>query len=126
MLYLCSRIVKNMQHSTQIPEIPKHFLPPTYALEFVQRGTIQGQINHIPVELQANSCCIYLADSLLEKPKVSADCVFYILGFTAQFAEKLNLQMISDRLGFQNQSHFGTFFKRRTGLSPKAFKQQQM
>ncbi len=253
----------------ELPDIPEHFMPPTYALEFVERGTIKGEINHIPVELHANSCCVYLADSLLQKPEVSADCVFYILGFTAQFAEKLNIQIaqnqlsqlllrpvwqltdqqmqtvwryiellrtlieanyapavvnlvrsllhflaqdyrvdpqessalsraeqicgqymslvelycreqhtvewyasqmclapkylsnvvkqtlnvspnacidkalmrqaksllsstslsvqqISDRLGFQNQSHFGTFFKRQTGMSPKAFKQQQM
>lgn len=34
----------------------------------------------------------------------------------------LSIQQISDRLGFRNQSHFGTFFKRRTSLSPKAFK----
>jgi len=253
----------------ELPDIPEHFLPPTYALEFVERGSIKGHINHIPVELAANSCCIYLADSLLEKPKVSADCAFYILGFTTRFAESLNtqiaqkqlaqllmrpvwqlsdsqmqlvqhyiallrplieadyvsavynlvrsllyflaqdykvdpqqaqnisraeqicgeylslvevhcrkqhtvewyadqlhlspkylsnvvkqtlstspntcidnalirqaksmltstslsVQQIADRLGFQNQSHFGTFFKRRTGLSPKAFKQQMM
>ena len=34
----------------------------------------------------------------------------------------LSVQQISDRLGFQNQSHFGTFFKRRTGMNPSAFK----
>lgn len=34
----------------------------------------------------------------------------------------LSIQQISDRLGFQNQSHFGTFFKRRTSFSPSAFR----
>ena len=32
------------------------------------------------------------------------------------------IQTISDQLGFQNQSHFGTFFKRQIGLSPKMFR----
>lgn len=293
-----------MQHSTQIPEIPKlenfhhfawhcalhedghdvltlvkiqgglpafpeHFFPPTYALEFVLKGTIRGTINQKPVELQPGSCALYLADSVLGTPDISEDCEIYVLGFTTQFADRLNIhiqqavltkifvnpvwhmtdsqmqvilqyinllrtlievnkpqaitnlvrsmlynqaadyeivpqqtntlsraeqicgqylslvemhcrtqhtvewyasqmclapkylsnvikqtldispnvcidkalirqaksllsstslsiQQISDRLGFQNQSHFGTFFKRRTGLSPKAFKQQSM
>ena len=30
----------------------------------------------------------------------------------------LTIKEISDRLGFVNQSHFGTFFKRHTGHSP--------
>ena len=34
----------------------------------------------------------------------------------------LSIQQISDQLGFQNQSHFGTFFKRHTGLNPSVFK----
>lgn len=34
----------------------------------------------------------------------------------------LSVQQISDRLGFLNQSHFGTFFRRQTGLNPSAFK----
>lgn len=34
----------------------------------------------------------------------------------------LSIQQIADRLGFQNQSHFGTFFKRNTHLNPSAFK----
>ncbi len=35
----------------------------------------------------------------------------------------LSVQEIADLLGFRNQSHFGTFFKRRTGVSPKVFKE---
>ena len=82
----------------ELPDVPEHFTPPTYALEFVERGTIRGQINHIPVELQANSCSIYFADSLLEKPRVSADCVFYVLGFTARFAEALQTHISQNQL----------------------------
>ena len=251
------------------PILPEHFLAPTYALEFIVKGTIHGTINQRPVELQTNSCVLFLADAVLGKAEVSDDCELYILGFTTQFAEVLNLkipqthlaktllyptwqisesqmavvlqylnllrtlieqnktatilnlvrsllyflaedydiqpqqahnlsraeqicgqylslvemhcreqhtvewyasqlclapkyisnvvkqtlntspnacidkaltrqaksllsstslyvQQISNRLGFQNQSHFGTFFKRQTGLSPKAFKQQVM
>ena len=37
----------------------------------------------------------------------------------------LPIQDIADQLGFQNQSHFGTFFKRHAGLSPAAFRKQQ-
>ena len=34
----------------------------------------------------------------------------------------LSVQQISDRLGFQNQSHFGTFFRRAVGVSPQKFR----
>lgn len=34
----------------------------------------------------------------------------------------LSIQEIADRLGFQNQSHFGTFFKRQTGVNPSVYK----
>ena len=36
----------------------------------------------------------------------------------------LSVQQISDQLGFQNQSHFGTFFRRQTNCSPKDFRLQ--
>lgn len=36
----------------------------------------------------------------------------------------LPIQQIADLLGFQNQSHFGTFFRRHEGMSPAAFRKQ--
>ena len=37
----------------------------------------------------------------------------------------LSIQEITDRLGFQNQSHFGTFFRRNVGVSPKKFRENR-
>ncbi|MBQ8056001.1 MAG: AraC family transcriptional regulator [Paludibacteraceae bacterium] len=37
----------------------------------------------------------------------------------------LTIQQISERLGFQNQSHFGTFFRRNIGMSPKFYRQEK-
>ena len=36
---------------------------------------------------------------------------------------RLSVKQIADRLGFQNQSHFGTFFRRATGVSPKGYRE---
>lgn len=250
-----------------IPAFPERFLPPSYALEYVVKGTVRGKMNNKLVELTANAGILVLADHVLTEVEVSPDCEFYVMGFTTQFADMLNVyipqavlikmfvdpiwhmtesqmqiilqyinllrtligtkklqaittlvrsmmynqaadyeatpqqanlisraeqicgqylslvevhcrekhtvewyasqmclapkylsnvvkqtlgsspnkyidealtrqaksllsstslpvQQISDRLGFQNQSHFGTFFKRQTGLNPKAFKEQ--
>ncbi|WP_024994352.1 helix-turn-helix domain-containing protein [Phocaeicola paurosaccharolyticus] len=37
---------------------------------------------------------------------------------------QLSIKQISSRLGFVNQSHFGTFFRRHTGLSPQQYREQ--
>lgn len=76
-----------------LPAFPEHFSPPTYALEFVVKGTIRGTINQKPIELQPNSCALYMADVVLGTPEISEDCEIYILGFTMQFAENLNLKI---------------------------------
>ena len=35
---------------------------------------------------------------------------------------RLTIQQITDSLGFKNQSHFGTFFRRAVGVSPKNYR----
>ena len=55
----------------------------------------------------------------------AGDCISEILIRKAKsllLTSTLSVQQISDRLGFQNQSHFGTFFRRSVGVSPKAFR----
>ena len=41
------------------------------------------------------------------------------------YSTTMLIQEIAEQLGFQNQSHFGTFFKRHEGISPAAFRKQQ-
>lgn len=81
-----------------VPEFPEHFSLTSYALEFVVEGTIHGSINHQPVELQPGSCAFYLADAVLGKAEVSDDCEIYVMGFSTQFAEALNLELPQDSL----------------------------
>lgn len=55
----------------------------------------------------------------------AGDCINEILISKAKSmlqTSTLSVQEISDRLGFQNQSHFGTFFRRAVGVSPRAFR----
>ena len=55
----------------------------------------------------------------------AGDCINEILIRKAKsllLTSTFSVQEISDRLGFQNQSHFGTFFRRSVGMSPKAFR----
>ena len=44
---------------------------------------------------------------------------------TLLYTTTLSVQEIADQLGFQNQSHFGTFFKRHEGVSPAAFRKKK-
>ena len=80
------------------PDFPEHFFPPTYALQFVVKGTIRGTINHQPVEIRPCSCVLYLADTVLGTPEISEDCEIYILGFTTEFADALNLTVSQNAL----------------------------
>lgn len=57
--------------------------------------------------------------------RTAGDCITQDLVKQAKsllLATSLSVQEIADRLGFQNQSHFGTFFRRIVGVSPMEFR----
>ena len=79
----------------------------------------------------------WYASEMCLSTRYVANTVKQTLGFTASEAIERALtqrakailststtpiQKIAEALGFQNQSHFGTFFKRKTGVSPSAFR----
>ena len=76
-----------------IPAFPERFFPPSYALEYVVKGTVRGKMNNRLVELTANTGLLVLADHVLTEVEVSPDCDFYVLGFTTQFADRLNINI---------------------------------
>ena len=81
----------------------------------------------------------WYADQLCLSTRYVANTIKQTLGMTASsFIERalmqraktllvstpMPIQQIADQLGFQNQSHFGTFFKRHEGMSPVAFRKR--
>lgn len=84
---------------------------------------------HHSIDWYANELCLspkYIANVVKQVTGRSAgDCITYNLIRQAKLlllTTALPVQDIADRLGFQNQSHFGTFFRRSVGVSPKAFR----
>ena len=80
----------------------------------------------------------WYADQLCLTPKYVANVVKEVTSRTAGvcitvtiirqaksllITSSLSIQQIADRLGFKNQSHFGTFFRREVGESPRAFRE---
>ena len=76
-----------------IPAFPERFSPPSYALEYVVKGTVRGKMNNKFVELSANTGILVMADHVLTEVEVSPDCEFYVLGFTTQFGDMLNVRI---------------------------------
>ncbi|MBQ2519984.1 MAG: AraC family transcriptional regulator [Paludibacteraceae bacterium] len=80
----------------------------------------------------ADQLCLstrYVANTVKETLGVTASsCIEHVLiqrAKTLLFTTTKSIQEIADQLGFQNQSHFGTFFKRHEGVSPAAFRKHQ-
>ena len=79
----------------------------------------------------------WYASEMCLTPKYIASAVKQVTGNTASdiltqnllkqarsllSATTMPIQEVAFKLGFRNQSHFGTFFRRATGLSPKAYR----
>ncbi|MCR4737537.1 MAG: helix-turn-helix domain-containing protein [Bacteroidales bacterium] len=84
---------------------------------------------HHSIDWYANEMCLapkYIANVVKQVTGRSAgECITYNLIRQAKLlllTTSLPVQQISDRLGFRNQSHFGTFFRREVGMSPRAFR----
>ena len=86
---------------------------------------------HHFIDWYADELCLtpkYLANLVKQITSRSAgDCIDYNLMSQAKWllrSTTLSVHEISERLGFQNQSHFGTFFRRYTGVSPSRFRNE--
>ena len=86
---------------------------------------------HHNLDWYAEQLCLttrYVANTVKETLGMTASsCIEFALTQRAKTllcTTTLSVQEIADQLGFQNQSHFGTFFKRHTGSSPAAFRKK--
>ena len=84
---------------------------------------------HHNLDYYAGQLCLttrYVANTVRQTLGMTASaCIEFALTQRAKTllcTTPLPIQAIADQLGFQNQSHFGTFFKRHTGCSPAAFR----
>lgn len=83
------------------------------------------------IDWYASTMCLspkYLANVVKQvSGRTTGECINENLIKQAKsllLATTLSVQQIADRLGFKNQSHFGTFFRRATGMNPKAFREK--
>jgi AraC-like DNA-binding protein len=79
----------------------------------------------------ASEMCLstrYVANTVKQVLKMTASsCIENALmqrAKTLLHTTNKSVQEIAEQLGFQNQSHFGTFFKRHEGLSPVAYRKK--
>lgn len=86
------------QITGSLPPFPDQYIPPSYALEFILRGTTKGKVNGLPVELRPNDAFFILANDIHKEVEISADAELYVIGFTTRFIESLNLQLPQTQL----------------------------
>jgi len=87
---------------------------------------------HHDLDWYAGEMCLstrYVANTVKETLGMTASaCIEQALmqrAKTLLYTTTKSIQEIADELGFQNQSHFGTFFKRHEGVSPAAFRKKK-
>ena len=87
---------------------------------------------HHTIDWYASEMCLspqYMAHVVKQVTGKSAgDCIVEDLIAKAKsllLTTSMPVQDIADELGFKNQSHFGTFFRRTVGVSPKIFRMRK-
>ncbi|MBO4231835.1 MAG: AraC family transcriptional regulator [Bacteroidales bacterium] len=90
----------------------------------------QNCLKHRNIAWYAEQLCIapkYLANVIKKttaKPVGTwLDGYILLKAKTLLTTTSLTIQQIADTLGFKNQSHFGTFFRRATGVGPKKYRE---
>ena len=86
---------------------------------------------HHTLEWYANEMCLspkYISSVVKQViGRTTGECITYNLIRQAKLlllTTTLPVQQIADRLGFRNQSHFGTFFRRNVGMGPRQFREK--
>ena len=124
-----------------LAELEVNNFPKQGAAEMTRNEEITGRFMHLvdthceqqhSLDWYADQLCLstrYVANTVKQTLGVTASsCIEHVLvqrAKTLLFTTTKSIQEIADQLGFQNQSHFGTFFKRHEGMSPAAFRKQQ-
>lgn len=93
----------------------------------------QNCLLHKNLAWYAEQLCItpkYLANVIKRMTGKSAgswlDEFVLLQAKTLLTTSRLTIQQIADHLGFKNQSHFGTFFRRAAGICPKNYRKMKI
>ncbi|MDR2011295.1 MAG: AraC family transcriptional regulator [Bacteroidales bacterium] len=104
-----------------------------------KQGIVETFVKEVERNYRKEHTISFYADKLCLTPKYlssiisdmsgksAADWIKEYLILEAQAllrSTKMTIQQVSDHLNFANQSHFGRFFKRFTGLSPREYQKQ--
>ena len=124
-----------------LAELEVNNFPKQNSTEMSRNEEITGRFMHmVDANCEQQHSLDWYADQLCLSTRYVANTVKETLGIPASsFIERalmqraktllisttMPIQEIAEMLGFQNQSHFGTFFKRHEGLSPAAFRKKQ-
>ena len=148
---LMREVIAEKERKAAIPLIRSFFyylaeqeannFPKQNSTEMTRNEEITGRFMHMvdahceqqhSLDWYADQLCLttrYVANTVKQTLGVTASaCIEHVLvqrAKTLLFTTTKSIQEIADQLGFQNQSHFGTFFKRHEGMSPAAFRKQQ-
>lgn len=118
------------EHAMEVfTEVPQHAKAPSRIFErFI--GLVEKHcVGERSLPFYADKLCVtpkYLSRTVKEATGKSAkrwvDDMVILQAKVMLNQSHLTIQEISDRLGFPNQSFFGSFFKKSTGTSPSAYR----